>query len=46
MDYFGKRDLIFIDMTGDQDVAKLSNLNNFVRPDLDWNEWGHIETTI
>ncbi len=34
MDYFGKRDLIFIDMAGDKDVAKLNNLNNFVIPDL------------
>ena len=34
MDYFGKRDLIYIDMQGDKDVARLDNLNNYVVPDL------------
>jgi hypothetical protein len=26
MDYFGKRDLIYIDMQGDQDVARLNQI--------------------
>jgi len=32
MDVFGKRDLLFIDMRGDQDVAKMYNMERLPTP--------------
>ena len=32
MDVFGKRDIYYIDMRGDQDVAKLYNMERLVTP--------------
>ena len=32
MDVFGKRDLLFIDMRGDQDVAKMYNMEELPDP--------------
>lgn len=35
MDYFGKRDLIYIDMQGDEDIARLGVIDKyFVVPEL------------
>ena len=32
MDVFGKRDLLYVDMRGDQDVAKMYNMDELVDP--------------
>ena len=32
MDVFGKRDIYYIDMRGDQDVSKLYNMDRLVAP--------------
>ena len=32
MDVFGKRDLLYIDMRGDQDVAKMYNMERLPKP--------------
>lgn len=35
MDYFGKRDLIYIDMQGDEDVARMGPADSYITvPDL------------
>jgi hypothetical protein len=34
MDYFGKRDLIYIDMMGDQDIKKYGKIYDYVENPL------------